>query len=249
MSIRFSFDDDIFSLDKLELPTRYYYFNDEENYIKLLSIGEGVFPKDKIRTNVSLKDSDAIITTESATKIYPSKKEFGVNSINISLKNSNLEFINDELILFKDAKLLQLLKIKVDEKSTFFYADILSHGRSYENFDFTAMSAKNSFYCQDNLEYLEKYDVSGNGLKKYILDNNSSNSIFTKIYIKPKNNEYFLDTLKEKSNQSFSYTKSKQMIIGVISATNMSTLKKEVLSIWTLYRKNLNKEEFNLGKQ
>ena len=159
MSITVSFQDDIFSLDKLELPTRYYYFNDVENYIKLLSIGEGIFPKDKIRTNVSLTDSNTIITTESATKIYPSKKEFGINSINITLQNSNLEFINDELILFKEAKLLQLLKIKADEKSTFFYGDILSHGRSYENFDFTVMSAKNSFYCENKLEYLEKYNV------------------------------------------------------------------------------------------
>ena len=249
MSIRFRFNDDIFSLDKLELPTRYYYFNDVENYIKLLSIGEGIFPKDKIRTNVSLINSNTIITTESATKIYPSKKEFGVNSISITLQNSNLEFINDELILFKDAKLLQLLKIKADEKSTFFYGDILSHGRSYENFDFTTMSAKNSFYCNNELEYLEKYNVNGDNLKSYIDDNKSKNNIFAKIYIKTNNNDYFLDNLKKYSNQSFSYTKSKQMIIGVISSNNMSTLKKEVLYIWTLYRLNLKKKKFNLGKQ
>ena len=249
MSISVSFKDDVFALDKLELPTRYYYFEDIENYIKLLSIGEGIFPKDKIRTNISLENSNVIFTTESATKIYPSKKEFGVNSINITLKNSNLEFINDELILFKDAKLLQLLKIKADKNSTFFYGDILSHGRSYENFDFTNMSAKNSFYCEDNLEYLEKYYVSGTELKNYIQDNNSSNNILAKIYIKTKNNEYFLDNLKENSNQSFSYTSKKKMIIGVISATNMSKLKNEVLVIWALYRRNLNKKEFNLGKQ
>jgi len=249
LSITVSFEDDIFALDKLELPTRYYYFNDVENYIKLLSIGEGIFPKDKIRTQIALENSNAIFTTESATKIYPSKKEFGVNSINITLQNSNLEFINDELILFKDAKLLQFLKIKADEKSTFFYGDILSHGRSYENFDFTNLSAKNSFYCENKLEYLEKYDVDGKGLKSYIEDNKSTNNLFAKIYIKTHNNEYFLDNLKENSNQSFSYTRSKKMIIGVISANNMSTLKKKVLSIWALYRINLEKKEFNLGKQ
>ena len=253
MSITVSFDDDVFSLDKLQLPTRYYYFNDVENYVKLLSIGEGIFPKDKIRTNISLKDSNTIITTESATKVYPSKKEFGVNSIDITLQNSNLEFINDELILFNGAKLLQLLKIKADETSTFFYGDILSHGRSYENFDFDVMSAKNSFYCENSLEYLEKYNVSGDGLKKYIEDNkspeNKCTNIFAKLYIKTNNNEYFLDNLKENSNQSFSYTSKKKMIIGVISANNMSNLKKKVLSIWALYRRNLNKQEFNLGKQ
>jgi len=249
LSITVSFEDDIFALDKLELPTRYYYFEDVENYIKLLSIGEGIFPKDKIRTNIALENSNAIFTTESATKIYPSKKEFGINSIKITLKNSNLEFINDELILFKDAKLLQLLKIKADENSTFFYGDILSHGRSYENFDFTNMSAKNSFYCENKLEYLEKYDVSGDDLKNYIIDNSSENNIFAKIYIKTNNNESFLDILKENAKQSFSFTSKKKMIIGAVSANNMSKLKKEVLFIWTLYRKNLEKKEFNLGKQ
>jgi len=249
LSITVSFQDDIFSLDKLALPTRYYYFNDVENYVKLLSIGEGIFPKDKIRTQISLENSNAIVTTESATKIYPSQKEFGINSINITLQNSNLEFINDELILFKDAKLLQLLKIKADEKSTFFYGDILSHGRSYENFDFTVMSAKNSFYCDNTLEYLEKYDLSGDGLKSYIKDNDSPNNIFAKIYIKTNNNEQFFDILQENSNQSFSYTSKKKMIIGVISANNMSTLKKQILSIWALYRINLEKKEFSLGKQ
>jgi len=249
LSITVSFEDDVFYIDKLELPTRYYYFEDVENYIKLLSIGEGIFPKDKIRTNIALENSNAIFTTESATKIYPSKKEFGINSIKITLKNSNLEFINDELILFKDAKLLQFLKIKADENSTFFYGDILSHGRSYETFDFTNMSAKNSFYCENKLEYLEKYDVSGDGLKNNIIDNSSENNIFAKIYIKTNNNESFLDILKENANQSFSFTSKKKMIIGVISANNMSKLKKEVLFMWTLYRKNLEKKEFNLGKQ
>ncbi|MDC0932897.1 urease accessory protein UreD [Arcobacteraceae bacterium] len=249
MSIDFKFKEEIFSLEKLQLPSRYYYFNDQENYVKLLCIGEGIFPKDKIRTRISLENSNAIITTESATKIYPSKNEFGINSININLQNSNLEFINDELILFKDAKLLQLLKIKADESSTFFYGDILSHGRSYENFDFTVMSAKNSFYCEDELEYLEKYNVNGFGLQDYIKDNKSENNIFAKLYLKTHNNEYFLDNLKESSNQSFSYTSKKKMIIGVISANNMSKLKKKVLSIWSLYRLNLEKKEFNLGKQ
>ena len=49
MSIKFSFKDEVFSLDKLQLPSRHYHFNNNENYIKLLNIGEGIFPKDKIR--------------------------------------------------------------------------------------------------------------------------------------------------------------------------------------------------------
>ena len=58
MSIKFAFIDDKFSLEKLQLPSRHYHFNDNENYIKLLNIGEGIFPKDKIRTSLILDNSN-----------------------------------------------------------------------------------------------------------------------------------------------------------------------------------------------
>jgi len=256
MSINVSFYNNKFELNKLQLPTRYYYFNDHltnwENYIKLLSIGEGIFPKDKIRTNIILENSDTIFTTESATKVYPSRSkngELGINKINIKLYNSNLEFINDELILYKDAKFLQLLQIQADEKSTFFYGDILSHGRSYEDFDFSLNSGKNSFFVDDTLEYLEKYQVLGDDLKTYIKNHNTKNNLFAKVYIKAQDNESFLNILNQNNINSFSYTSNKKMIIGVISSDNMSNLKKELNSVWTLYRKSLHKKQFNLGKQ
>lgn len=249
MSINFAFIDDKFSLNRLNLPSRHYHFNDNENYIKLLNIGEGIFPKDKIKTTFSLKNSSLVITTESATKIYPSKKEFGINSISIDLKNSNLEFINDELILFKDSKYIQLFKLNFDENSTFFYVDILSRGRSFENFDFSNMLIKNSFKSENNLEYIEKFDVSGNELKDYINRKDSQNFIFAKIYIKTVHNEYFLNNLYLENFESFTYSKGKKILLGVISSNNMFELKNEIFRVWEIYRKALNKSKFNLGKQ
>lgn len=250
MSISVSFKNNVFALDKLNLPTRYYYFHEQnQHYIKLLSIGEGIFPKDKIKSNIHLQNSDVVFTTESATKVYASAKEFGINKINIHLRNSNLEYINDELILYKDAKFLQLLKIKADADSTFFYGDILSHGRSYENFDFSLMAVKNSFFINDTIEYLEKYHVYGDELKAYINRRNSLKSIFAKIYVKTVNNEYFLNTLAKTNIHCFSYTSNRRMLIGVVSDVNMSSLKKQISNIWKIYRMSLNKKEFNLGKQ
>jgi len=252
MSISVSFKNELFSLDKLNLPTRYYYFNESENYIKLLNIGEGIFPKDKIKTVLKLENSNAIVTTESATKVYPSKNEksgVGINSINVDLKNSNLEFINDELILFNQAKFIQVLKIKADDTSTFFYGDILSHGRSYENFDFSLMAAKNSFFVDNSIEYLEKYALQGESLKKYVNDFRSKKNLFAKVYIKLQNNGAFLEKLNDVNITSFSYTSNKKMIIGVVSGDNMAILKKQLLDIWSLYRKCLDKKVFLLGKQ
>lgn len=247
MSINLSFENDIFSLNKLLLPTRYYHFNDEQNYIKLLSIGEGIFPKDRVKSYIDLEHSDVIFTTESATKIYPSKKEFGVNQININLESSNLEFLNDELILYKDSKLIQFLKVNADNDSSFFYADILSHGRSYEEYEFTQLVVKNSFFIDGELEYLEKYNKKGFEIKNYLKDMNSQSNLFAKLYIKSSKMDLLMEQLLE--TMGFEYTKSKKMMIGVVSSDNMAKLKKQVIDIWNIYRKHLDKQKFNLGKQ
>jgi urease accessory protein len=250
MSLKFSFNEDKFSLQKLNLPSRYYYFNDNENYIKLLNIGEGIFPKDKIRNKFTLNNSSLIITTESATKIYPSKKEFALNYIDIKLKkSSNLEFINDELILYKDSKFIQIFRLDYDENSTFFYGDILSSGRSFENFDFCSMKIKNLFTLNKRSEYKERFDISGDELKSYIQRKQANSKLFAKMYIKLKDNEEFLKNLEKEGFFSFTYSKNKSMIIGVLSHSNMADLKRQLLFIWTLYRKSLNKNEFHLGKQ
>ena len=249
MSISINFTDEVFSLNKLQLPTRYYYFNDVENYVKLLSIGEGIFPRDRIKSNFILEKSNSIVSTESATKVYPSKKEFGINYINIDLKNSNFEFLNDELILYKNSKLLQILRIKADENSTFFYSDILTQGRSYEHFDFDSMLVRNKFYIKKELEYFENFEVKGNELKDYIKRHKSENYIYLKIYIKTKKNDDFLKVLHSQGFDSFCYTKTKEMIIGSISSNNMIEIKNQQKALWSLYRTELGKTEFNLGKQ
>lgn len=249
MSLSFSFCDNKFELNKLNLPSRYYYFNDSENYIKLLNIGEGIFPKDRIKTSFKLVSSSLILTTESATKIYPSKdKNFSLNAIKIDIKDSNLEFINDELILYKDAKFVQSVKYNLCENSTLFYTDILSSGRSFENFDFSYMKIKNSFYIDGVLEYKERFDVEGDFLKDYMKRREDENYLFAKIYIKTFNNEQFLNSLYLENFQSFSYSKSKKLLIGVLSSKSMNELKKEVNKVWNVYRKNLQKDEFSLGK-
>ena len=250
MSIKFSFKDEVFSLDSLKLPSRHYHFNEQENYIKLLNIGEGIFPKDRLRTSVKLDNSNLILTTESATKIYPSKKEYGINKIDVQLlNNSNLEFINDELILYKDSRYIQFFNLKSDESSTFFYTDILSRGRSFENFDFSKMKIKNRFFENKKLEYIEKFDILGDELKDYITRKSSENFIFAKFYIKTNHNEQFLNSLHLENFESFSYSKQKKIILGSISSNNMFELKTKITKVWELYRKQLNKKSFNLGKQ
>jgi urease accessory protein len=153
------------------------------------------------------------------------------------------------LILYKDSKYIQFFNLKSDESSTFFYTDILSRGRSFENFDFSKMMIKNRFYCENSLEYMEKFDILGDELKDYITRKSSVNFIFAKFYIKTNHNEQFLNSLHLENFESFSYSKQKKFILGSISSNNMFELKTKITKVWELYRKQLNKKSFNLGKQ
>lgn len=250
MSLSIHIDSQILQLNRLKLPTRYYHFNETENYLKLLSIGEGVFPKDRINLKVSLDKSDCVITTESATKVYPSKDAYGVNRFEFNLKTgSNLECINDELILFKEAKYLQLVTLKADESSSFFYTDIVSSGRSFEHFDFTNMRCRNRFIIEDEMEYLENFSLSGDFLKEYFVRHKNRHYAFAKVYIKSDNNNFLEAILRSLGFNSFTLTHSKKMLIGVLSGDNIGTMKKMLDIVWKTYREQRNTKAFNLGKQ
>lgn len=248
MSINISFNKNNFSLNKLKLPSRYFYFNESENYIKLLTIGEGIFPRDRIKMVFGLINSSCIFSTESATKVYPSSKEYGVSSVDIDLDNSNCEFMNDELILYKKSRLIQFLSVNIRKNSTLFYVDILSQGRSFENFDFTSMIVRNRFYVDYELEYYENYNITSSLFKDYLKRHNTKQNIYAKIYIKIDNNEKILDILIKNKFNTFAYTHSKKMLIGVVSGDNMGKLKNKLKNIWDMYRLAINKKPFNLGK-
>ncbi|HFU76969.1 MAG TPA: urease accessory protein UreD [Epsilonproteobacteria bacterium] len=237
-------------LKRLQLPTRYYHFDETVNYVKLLSIGEGIFPKDKINLKMNLDDSDCVVTTESATKVYPCEGDYGINRFDFTLEsNSNLECINDELILFNKAKYLQLFTLKSDSSSNFFYIDIMSSGRSFEHFDFTQMRCRNRFIIDNHLEYFENFSVTGSFLKEYFKRHQSSQYIYAKVYIKCQDNTKLEHTLRTLGFHSFTFTRNKKMLIGVLNETNISNIKKSVSQIWDTYRLHQNTPSFNLGKQ
>ena len=111
------------------------------------------------------------------------------------------------------------------------------------------MKIKNRFYCEKSLEYMEKFDILGDELKDYIIRKSSENFIFAKFYIKTKNNEEFINIVHKSGFESFSFSQNKKIIIGVISSNNMGDLKSKIMNVWKIYRENMNKKEFVLGKQ
>ena len=250
MSLSITINSQMLQLRRLKLPTRYYHFNDKENYLKLLSIGEGIFPKDRINLKMNLDKSDCIITTESATKVYPSKDSYGINRFDFNLEDgSNLECINDELILFKEAKYLQLFTLKADASSSFFYTDIVSSGRSFEHFDFTKMQCRNRFIIEGAMEYLENFSLSGSFLKEYFLRHESKHYVYAKVYIRSKDNNLLEESLRFLGFRSFTFSHSKKMLVGVLSGENVGAMRNMLDIVWRTYREQRNTKPFNLGKQ
>ncbi|MDR0747897.1 MAG: urease accessory protein UreD [Helicobacteraceae bacterium] len=250
MSLSLSIVNGIVNVNKITLPSRYFVFDEaKERYIKLLTVGEGVFPKDRIDHQIVLENSSLVLANESACKVY---KNLGEKSArvryNLRLKNSAAEFINDELILFEMAKLFHFLRVSFDRASFFFYCDLLSGGRSYESFDFERLSVQNTFIFEDQTEYLERFTIGGAELKDYHRRHNGG-SLFAKIYVKPAEIESFAAALRDMGVTSYEWTRSRVMLLIVLLGDTIAALKKQIVSIWQAYRANMGKQPFDLGKR
>ncbi|MDR0579291.1 MAG: urease accessory protein UreD [Campylobacteraceae bacterium] len=249
MSLKLELKNNNISLEKLTLPSRYYLFREGENYVKLLNVGEGLFPDDKIHTELNMTNSNLILASESALKVYPSSGKFAVNRYVFNLKCSNLEFLNDETIMFKNSRLLQLFSLDFDENSTFFYSDLFSAGRSFEEYDFGEYTARNRFSCNKKIEYLEKFKISGFEFKEYLKRHKAQNRLFAKIYIKTKDNEAFGELLLRAGIKSFEKTQNEAFLMCIVLADKISKIKSTINLIWELYRNMLGKNRFDLGKR
>ncbi|MGV3026788.1 urease accessory protein UreD [Clostridium thermobutyricum] len=151
-------------LDREEIST---YF--------LIQIGGGYVEGERFLNNIELKENArAIVTTQASTKIYKceNKKETYQKTKVILSKNSILEFINDPVILYKDAKYKQENNIYIDKDSTLIYSDGITSGWSPtgEVFKYSSAKLKTNLYYDGELMLIdnlvmepEKYDVNSIG--------------------------------------------------------------------------------------
>ena len=150
------------------------------------------------------------------------------------------------MILHTNSKFIQLFKLKFDESSTFFYADILSKGRANEKFGFGALVVRNSFFEGEFLEYVERFNIDGEFLKSYLAKHKKEELMFAKVYIKaPLHVEEFLRIFKD---ESFAYTRGKKMIVGVLCGANVYELRMRVLEFHRVHRALFGRKEFDFAK-
>ncbi len=110
----------------------------EMAYIYIISPSGGILQGDRYRTDITLKNcAKSHITTQSATRIYKMDKNFGTQIINLDVDDDcYLEYIPDQIIPFKNSKYYQVSNIKVHDRATCVYSEILTPGRVASNESF-----------------------------------------------------------------------------------------------------------------
>lgn len=98
----------------------------------ILHTAGGVVGGDLLDQNINLNsNSQTLITTPAANKIYRSNGKIAVQNINITLKNNSiLEYLPQEMIIFDGAKYHQSNIINLQDHSTLLIWDIIRFGRT-----------------------------------------------------------------------------------------------------------------------
>ncbi len=102
-------------------------------YLYLGNNSPGLFPGDNLHINLDLgKNTRVYLTDRAATKVYPTSNPQYIAKVCYELNiapESYLEFVPESLILYQDAALEQLTKIRIDSSSTLFLSEIILPGR------------------------------------------------------------------------------------------------------------------------
>lgn len=131
----------------------------------LIQLGGGYIEGEYYENRLKLEEgSQAILTTQASSKIY--KSENGIPSkqyTNLQLeKNSKLEFINDSVILYKDAVYEQSTDIYLEAGATLIYSDGITAGWSPDGklFQYTSARIKTNLYLNGELIYLDNLKIT-----------------------------------------------------------------------------------------
>ncbi|RHW32453.1 urease accessory protein UreD [Neobacillus notoginsengisoli] len=169
----------------------------------LLNPGGGYLDGDRYRMKVSADvNSRVTLTTQSATKVYKTPKDYVYQESEILLKKgSYLEYLPDPLIAYENAHYKQKNVVRMESGSTFLYTDILTPGwsPSGEKFSYDTIQLKTEIYLDGRLGVFdhiklapEKNAITGMGFMEgythlgsmMAVSENTDNDILDELYEK-----------------------------------------------------------------
>ena len=153
-----------YTVGAVKISPAIYLDNDVIPCYYLIQLGGGYIEGEYYENNIRLeKDSQAILTTQASSKIY--KSENGISSKQYTHlyleENSKLEFINDSVILYKDAVYEQSTDIYLEEGTTLIYSDGITAGWSPDGklFQYKNARIKTNVYLNGELIYLDNLKI------------------------------------------------------------------------------------------
>ena len=160
---------------KVLLPNSY----NENKELVLINTTGGITCNDSLKIKINLENSNASISTQAAEKIYAGIGEPAQVDIDIILKDTNLNWLPKELILFNKAKLKRIINFHLDKKSNLILCETSIFGRKAmsETIDSLFFSDIWKITIDKKINHLESINInnmSKNFKNKFTFNNHSA---------------------------------------------------------------------------
>lgn len=228
----------------------------------LMQLGGGYVENEKFRTAVHVKEgARAIVTTQAATKVYKCDNELPSYQRNeiIVEDNAVLEFVSDNVILYKDAMFRQDTTIKLKDTSTLMYTEGLTSGWSPDGkkFQYSNVQMKLRMFVNDKPVMLDNLKLEPR------LDKMDSLGFFEEytnysslIVVDSSVNDTLIDTLREKIKDlnldvkaGISKLECKGFVVRVMGNLTQDLEKVTFACINHIRKEKFGSNELELGKR
>ena len=204
--------------------------NPNTAHIYIMSSAGGILQGDNLQIKIKATDnSNGVITTQSATKIYNTENHIPSQIIDILVeKNSYLEFTPKQIIPHKSAGFLQKVNLKVDKSSTLVYSETIACGRIAhgEEFDFNSLVFRTKAVNEkEEILFSDAMNIEPKNKKNLFENLYGKKKIFSTIYVISR--EFVNDKLDSEINELL---KKIRVIGGVSQLPNESGIIIRILS-------------------
>lgn len=148
----------------LKIVRPHYLDDTGQVYYIVTNPGGGYVGGDAYRIKVDVADgASCLLTDQSAAKVYRTPGKFVTQNIDFTVGDGAvLEYIPDQLILYRDADFRQHLTARVHTNGSLFFSDIITPGWSPDGGSFLYKQARlrNVVYVDDQLEIVDNLRIN-----------------------------------------------------------------------------------------
>ena len=244
----------------LSVQKEMYYdqFQPKMTHVYIVSSSGGILQGDKYMIDIILeKNALAHITTQGATRVYGMNVSNAIQVVNVSLDDgAYLEFIPDQIILYKNSRFYQEINFKVHDNATMIYSEIISPGRigMGEIFDYEICYLRSiGKNHKDELRFTDYTKIEPKKMNLQDFGVLGQKQIMATVYILAKRNdiEKIIQTLeseiKNSSEIEFGWstmTKENGILLRILGNTTRDVIRL-VYDITKIVRKTILNSDFH----